>query len=438
MRASASPQRDSARRSAAAIVASSASTLYAPGRQCGEQHAERRLLAVEEQVHPVAAEQLARELPVLAQLRVADRLDRVAPLGMPAGGEPVQPRDLARRLAAQLEPQQVAEQVVVAEPRARDVDRDDERVGLLELVQQTRTVVTAREEVGERAVDTLEDARAQQQRPDLGRLARQHLAEQVVRDRPLAAGELGDEAIGGVVAGERHRGQPQARRPALGAPVQAPDVAGGDAHPRRRHQLAGLLRGEVQVGAADLHQRAREPQPVQAELRVAPAQHERAQLRRRAGEQLLEPAQRRLRAQLVEVVEDQRDRAREPAESFAQPLQELLLPPQRGRHERGERVVGRDRAGAAQRVHDRGPEARRVGLVALDAHPRDRELRAAQPRRQQHGLAAPGRSADQRDGRRRAAVEEGEQPRALDETCDRGARRRRGGHVSVCWEHRQP
>ena len=38
------------------------------------------------------------------------------------------------RLAPQLQPQQVGEELVVAKPRAPDVDRDDERVGLLELL----------------------------------------------------------------------------------------------------------------------------------------------------------------------------------------------------------------------------------------------------------------------------------------------------------------
>ena len=153
----------------------------------------------------------------------------VSVLGVPAGGEPVQPRDLVRRLAAQLEPQQVGEQVVVAEPGARHVHRDDERVGLLELVQQPRPVAASGQEVGERAVDALEDAGAQQQVPHLGRLAAQHLAQQVVGDGPLAARELGHEPVRSVVAGERHRGQPQAGGPALRALVQPGQVARGDA-----------------------------------------------------------------------------------------------------------------------------------------------------------------------------------------------------------------
>jgi hypothetical protein len=74
-----------------------------PGRQRGEQRAERLVLAVEQQVDPVAAEQLARQLPVAAVRRVADRLDRVAVLGVPPGREQVQLEDGLGRLALQLE-----------------------------------------------------------------------------------------------------------------------------------------------------------------------------------------------------------------------------------------------------------------------------------------------------------------------------------------------
>ena len=97
-------------------------------RQAGEQRAERLLLAIEQQVHPVAAEQLAGQVPVAGELRVPDRLDRVAVLGVPLGREPVQPGDRVGGAALELEPQQVGEQVVAAEPRAGDIDGDDERV----------------------------------------------------------------------------------------------------------------------------------------------------------------------------------------------------------------------------------------------------------------------------------------------------------------------
>jgi hypothetical protein len=105
---------------------------------------------------------------------------------------------------------------------------------------------------------------------DLRRPARQHLLQQVVGDGPLAAGELGHEAVGGSVAGERRR-QAQARGPALRALVEACQVVALGAHAGGRHQFARLLGGEVQVGGADLDELAGEPQAMQPELGVVPA-----------------------------------------------------------------------------------------------------------------------------------------------------------------------
>jgi hypothetical protein len=152
-------------------------------------------LAVEEEMDPVAAEQIDREVGVAAELRVPDRGDGVPVVGVPAGREPVQAGDVVGRLAPQLEPQEVGEQVVVPEPRAADVVGDDERVGLLELAEQPRPVAAAGQQIGERGIDPFEDARAQEQVAHLRRMAGQHLAQQVVGDRALAAGELGHEPL---------------------------------------------------------------------------------------------------------------------------------------------------------------------------------------------------------------------------------------------------
>ena len=66
-------------------------------------------------------------------------------LGEPTG---VERRDLVGRLEAQLKAQEVGEsKMVVAEPGARDVDRDDQRVGLFEVVEQARADAQPDEDV---------------------------------------------------------------------------------------------------------------------------------------------------------------------------------------------------------------------------------------------------------------------------------------------------
>ena len=93
---------------------------------------------------------------------------------------------------------------------------------------------------------------AQQQILDVGRLAVEHLGEQVLGDRAVAAGELRDEPLRVGVAGQGDRREPQARGPALGPLVQQRCPGRGQRDARGVEQLAGLALGEAQVGGADL------------------------------------------------------------------------------------------------------------------------------------------------------------------------------------------
>ena len=62
-------------------------------------------------------------------------------------------------------------------------------------MQDARAVGAAGQRVGERTADTFQDARSQQEPPDLGRLALEDLGDEVVGDGALAAGELADESL---------------------------------------------------------------------------------------------------------------------------------------------------------------------------------------------------------------------------------------------------
>jgi hypothetical protein len=70
------------------------------------------------QARPVVGQQLGGQVPVLRRLRMADRLHRQLVPGEPGRGQLVQRGDLTRLGAAQFQPQQVGEQMVVAEPGA--------------------------------------------------------------------------------------------------------------------------------------------------------------------------------------------------------------------------------------------------------------------------------------------------------------------------------
>ena len=118
--------------------------------------------------------------------------------------------------APELEAQEIGEQLVIAEPRPLAVDREDERVRILELEQDP--LRAGRPERADRraAVHALEDRGAEQEPPHRLGLALQDLGEQVVRHGPLAARELGDESLRVGVTGERERREPQSRDPPFG------------------------------------------------------------------------------------------------------------------------------------------------------------------------------------------------------------------------------
>ncbi len=94
-----------------------------------------RRLPVERQAERMVGEQPGRGGPVARRLGVPDAVDHLAVLDKPLSGAPVQPRHFFGQRPAQLQPQQIREQVVVAEPRPLGVEGDDERVGVFEFQQ---------------------------------------------------------------------------------------------------------------------------------------------------------------------------------------------------------------------------------------------------------------------------------------------------------------
>jgi hypothetical protein len=110
--------------------------------------------------------------------------------------------DVRGHRAAQFQPEQAAEHAVVAEPGTAGVEGHDERVGVLQVQQDPSRPRGSGKQVGELAVDPVQHGGAQQQVLDFRRLPLQHLGHQVLGDRAVGAGELGDEPFGVGVPGE--------------------------------------------------------------------------------------------------------------------------------------------------------------------------------------------------------------------------------------------
>ena len=213
-------------------------------------------LPVQRQAERMVGQQPGRVGPVARRLRVPDGLDHLAMLGEPRCGPPVQRRYFFGQRPAQLQPQEIPEQVVVAKPCPLGVERHHERVGVLELQQDPIRARAAGQQIGQLAVDPIEQGGTQQQLLDVVRLALQHLGEQVLGDRAVAAGELRHEALGVGVTSQGERRQPQARGPPFGPLVQQRRPGCGQRDPRGFEQLAGFALGEAQVCCADLGQLA--------------------------------------------------------------------------------------------------------------------------------------------------------------------------------------
>ena len=93
-----------------------------PGREGAQQHGHGPGLTVEGEAESVVGEQVGGVGPVTGGLQVVDGVSGAAVVGEPPRGDPVQLRDVSGDGTAQFQPEQTAEQVVVAEPGARGVE----------------------------------------------------------------------------------------------------------------------------------------------------------------------------------------------------------------------------------------------------------------------------------------------------------------------------
>ena len=202
----------------------------------------------------MVSQQPGGQAPVLRGLGMPDRLDRVSVPGEPPSSQLVQCCDFPRFGVAQLQLQQVSEEMVIPEPGPRRVQRHHERVRLFQILQHALPARASGQQVGKLAVDPLQDTGPQQQPPDVLTLPIQHLGQQVFGHRPLGAGELFGEPLRIRVPGQRQRRQPQPRRPPFSPVHQLRHRRSWQIHSGRDEQGLRLGDGEPQIVRADLGQ----------------------------------------------------------------------------------------------------------------------------------------------------------------------------------------
>ena len=232
---------------------------------------------------------------------------------VPGGRGPVQLLHPLGPLLLEADTEQVGEQPVVAPPAPHLVQRVQEQVGPLGLLEQLLAVGPAGHRGTQRPRQPLQDRGLQQKGPQRLGLAVQHLLGQVVEHEAVAAGEPGHEGADVGVALQRQGGQLQPGHPAFGPVPEGGHGCLGQFGPDgRSEQLGGLLAGEAQVGLAQLGQLAAGPQPGQRQRRVGAAGQHQPQLRREALQQDRQAVVDRWRLDQVVVVQDQHDLPRAP------------------------------------------------------------------------------------------------------------------------------
>ena len=275
------------------------------GRERAHQGLDGLRLPVQGQAERMVCEQPRRAGPVTRGLSMPDGVSDLAVPDQPLRGEPVQGRQFFGEPAAQLQAEQVSEEVVIPEPGPGRIERYDKRVGVFEIEEDTFGAGVTSQQIRQLTVDPVEQGSAQEKLLDPGRLAFQHFGEQVLGYRAAAARELRDKPLPVRAARQRHRRQPQAGRPAFGALVQPGHPGLRQRDTRSLQELAGLALSETQVCRADVCQVTGETELVQPQGEIAPRRQDRVHV---LGELLQQPGQLRqrfCRGQLVEIIDDE-------------------------------------------------------------------------------------------------------------------------------------
>ena len=199
------------------VMLSTGRSANSPSGSLLEPAAQRRLLAGPLHLRRRQLDETRGPFEVLAGQRVTDRLGAVAVLLVPGAGATVELADQLGLLVQQVGAQDVGEEMVVPVPDPPVVERDEEHVGAVETLESLLRARASGDGVAQPRGQPAQDRGVEQEVPVVLVLAVQDLADEVVDDEAVVAGEARDE-VGDVVAAlHRERGELQRRDPAFGA-----------------------------------------------------------------------------------------------------------------------------------------------------------------------------------------------------------------------------
>ena len=182
----------------------------------------------------------------------------------------------------ELRSEEIAEQVVVAEPLAAIVERDDERIRAREGLERIGGVVRAEHRIAQGWGHPVEDRRTEQEHLEIVRLAVNHLFQEVVGDLLLSAGQFGSPRRGIVAVSQRQRRQRDRGGPPLRPLAQSlgrllgqlQTTEGGNGsrllHVQSKERGPDLDQIATCTEAAERHARIATPDQTPTESRMAP------------------------------------------------------------------------------------------------------------------------------------------------------------------------
>ena len=259
--------------------------LHDGGRQLAHQPDQRGHLRIRHQVDAVVLDELHRPLFITGGQRVIDRLADQLVLGEPRRGHAVQPHDPLGLVTAEPVPQEVEEQLVVAEPLL--VDPAQEQVALLDLFEHRLPVRHAGQRRRQVPADALGDRGGQQEVEHRRFQGVEHVLGEELADRVVAAGHRADQPDGIVAAAQRQRCQLQCGHPAVRLGGELLDVGVVQVQPTQVDQkVLRFGHVETQCGGVDFDQFVLHPHPAHRQAALVAAGHHHAstrQRRRRVG-----------------------------------------------------------------------------------------------------------------------------------------------------------
>ncbi len=339
---------------------------------------------------------------VVGREGVGDRQVEVPRVLVPSGRSIVQHRGSPRLTRLELVLQELPQQRVIAVRPAVLVDQDGRA---REVGEQLARPGLARDRIADRPVEPLQDRRPGQEVDGARGALLEHLRPQVVGDRALVSGDVGD--LGRTRPAMGHRCEDEQRRPSLRAPGQPRQHILRDRTAEVADELEGLLPVHGQLRGADLDERAIRPPAGDRQVDRCPTGDGDLRAGRQVVDELGERVEARSIGDPMRVVDDHQQRR--PGGGRGHELADRRARRQGTRPDRRE-DVGIERRDAVERRGEVAEQHDRIVVTVVRGQPGDR-LPLGAALREHARLAISRRCDDQDDALLAGGSKPAQQPR---------------------------